>query len=293
MVFLQQLVNGITIGSTYALVAISFTMVFGVLELVNMANGSFYVLGAYLTLAFMTGLGWSFFPAVLASVTLTGGLGALMDRVALSPIRRKKASKIAALISTVGIGISVTNFILVFFGAETKRFPDVFALGKINVGGVIVTWFQIIIFGAAVLMMTSLSLLVYRTKTGKAMRAVAQNIDAAKLMGINTELIITVTFFIGTVCVAASGTMVAMYYQQIDTRMAVAVGMKAFASAVLGGIGMLPGAMLGGILMGVIESLGASYISSSFTDAISFAVLILVLIFRPDGLLGKSSAGKV
>lgn len=292
MVFLQQLVNGITIGSTYALVAIGFTMVFGVLELVNMANGSFYVLGAYLSLLFL-GFEWNFFVAVLAAVLVAGGLGVLMDRLALSPIRKKKASKIAALISTVGIGTSLTNAILVFFGTETKRFPDVFQLGKFKIGEVIVTWMQVIILGVAAVMMVLLSVLVYRTRLGQAMRATAQNIDAAKLMGISTERIIAFTFFVGTLCVALSGTLVAMYYQQVDTRMAVAVGMKSFASAVLGGIGMLPGAMLGGLLMGVIESLGASYISSSFTDAISFSVMILVLIFRPSGLLGKSAATKV
>lgn len=292
MVFLQQLVNGITIGSTYALVAIGFTMVFGVLELVNMANGSFYVLGAYLSLLFL-GFEWNFFVAVLAAVLVAGGLGVLMDRLALSPIRKKKASKIAALISTVGIGTSLTNAILVFFGTETKRFPDVFQLGKFKIGEVIVTWMQVIILGVAAVMMVLLSVLVYRTRLGQAMRATAQNIDAAKLMGISTERIIAFTFFVGTLCVALSGTLVAMYYQQVDTRMAVAVGMKSFASAVLGGIGMLPGAMLGGLLMGVIESLGASYISSSFTDAISFSVMILVLIFRPSGLLGKSTATKV
>ena len=293
MIFLQQLVNGITIGSTYALVAIGFTMVFGVLELVNLSNGSFYVLGAYLTLMFLVTLQWGFLPSILAAVIIAGGLGVLMDRLALSPIRKKKASKIAALISTVSIGTSITNAILVIFGTETKRFPDVFQLGKFKIGDVIITWMQVIILAVATAMMIFLSILVYRTRLGKGMRATAQNIDAAKLMGINTERIISFTFFIGTLCVALSGTLVAMYYQQLDTRMAVAVGMKSFASAVLGGIGVLPGAMLGGLLMGVIESLGASYISSGFTDAISFAVLILVLIFRPNGLLGKSTGTKV
>lgn len=293
MIILQQLINGLTIGSAYALVAIGFTMVFGVLELVNMANGAFYVLGGYLTLIFLTQLQWNFFLALLASMLITGGLGALMDRVALSPIRKRRASKIAALISTVGLGTAVTNFILVFFGTETKRFPDVFNLGKIRLGGIIITWMQIIIFAVTVIMMAVLSLIVYKTKLGMGMRAIAQDADAAKLMGIHTDHIITFTFFIGTMCVGVAGTLVAMYYQQIDTRMAVAVGMKSFAAAVLGGIGILPGAMLGGLLLGVIESLGINYIGSGYGNAISFVMLIVVLIIKPSGLLGRHKVTKV
>ncbi len=293
MIILQQLINGLTIGSAYALVAIGFTMVFGVLELINMANGAFYVLGGYLTLIFLTQLQWNFFLALLASMLITGGLGALMDRVALSPIRKRRASKIAALISTVGLGTAVTNFILVFFGTETKRFPDVFNLGKIRLGGIIITWMQIIIFAVTVIMMAVLSLIVYKTKLGMGMRAIAQDADAAKLMGIHTDHIITFTFFIGTMCVGVAGTLVAMYYQQIDTRMAVAVGMKSFAAAVLGGIGILPGAMLGGMLLGVIESLGINYIGSGYGNAISFVMLIVVLIIKPSGLLGRHKVTKV
>lgn len=293
MIILQQLINGLTIGSAYALVAIGFTMVFGVLELVNMANGAFYVLGGYLTLIFLTQLQWNFFLALLASMLITGGLGALMDRVALSPIRKRRASKIAALISTVGLGTAVTNFILVFFGTETKRFPDVFNLGKLRLGGIIITWMQIIIFAVTVIMMAVLSLIVYKTKLGMGMRAIAQDADAAKLMGIHTDHIITFTFFIGTMCVGVAGTLVAMYYQQIDTRMAVAVGMKSFAAAVLGGIGILPGAMLGGLLLGVIESLGINYIGSGYGNAISFVMLIVVLIIKPSGLLGRHKVTKV
>ena len=293
MIILQQLINGLTIGSAYALVAIGFTMVFGVLELINMANGAFYVLGGYLTLIFLTQLQWNFFLALLASMLITGGLGALMDRVALSPIRKRRASKIAALISTVGLGTAVTNFILVFFGTETKRFPDVFNLGKIRLGGIIITWMQIIIFAVTVIMMAVLSLIVYKTKLGMGMRAIAQDADAAKLMGIHTDHIITFTFFIDTMCVGVAGTLVAMYYQQIDTRMAVAVGMKSFAAAVLGGIGILPGAILGGLLLGVIESLGINYIGSGYGNAISFVMLIVVLIIKPSGLLGRHKVTKV
>ena len=284
MIILQQLINGLTIESAYALVAIGFTMVFGVLELVNMANGAFYVLGGYLTLIFLTQLQWNFFLALLASMLITGGLG---------PIRKRRASKIAALISTVGLGTAVTNFILVFFGTETKRFPDVFNLGKIRLGGIIITWMQIIIFAVTVIMMAVLSLIVYKTKLGMGMRAIAQDADAAKLMGIHTDHIITFTFFIGTMCVGVAGTLVAMYYQQIDTRMAVAVGMKSFAAAVLGGIGILPGAILGGLLLGVIESLGINYIGSGYGNAISFVMLIVVLIIKPSGLLGRHKVTKV
>lgn len=293
MLLLQQLVNGLTIGSTYALVAIGYTMIFGVLELVNMASGALYVLGGYLTLFFLVKLGWSFPLSLLSSILLTGSVAALMDAVALSPIRKKKASKIGALISTVGISICINNLMLVLFGTETKRFPDVFALGKFQIGSVIITWQQVIIFTAAITMMTLLSILTYHSSIGRSMQAIAQNLDAARLMGIHTERVITLTFFVSAVCIGIAGTLVAMYYQQVDTKMSLTVGLKSFSAAVLGGIGVLPGAILGGFLIGLIEAFAIHFIGAGSSDAIAFTVLIVVLLVRPDGLLGKKQNTKV
>lgn len=291
--FLQQLVNGLTIGSTYALVAIGFTMVFGVLELTNFANGSFYMLGGYLTLIAMSATGGNFFLALLLSVLATGTLGAAMDRLAIRPIRQKKGPGMAAVISTIGVSQVINNSVLVFFGSETKLFPDVFHLGKITIGGVIITYLQIIILVVALLLMVILSILVYKTKVGKAMQATAQNANAARLMGINVNQIITLTFFIGSMLAAVAGTLVGMYFESVDVAMAGAISMKTFAAAVLGGVGVLPGAMLGGVLLGLVETIVAGYISSGYRDAIAFAILIIVLVFRPAGLLGKKTTTKV
>lgn len=288
--FFQQVVNGLTIGSTYALVAIGFTMVFGVLELTNFANASLYMLGAYMTLLTMNATG-NFFIGLLISVLSVGVIGALMDRLALRPIRKKNGPGIAAVISTIGVSQIINNSVLVFFGTETK--PFIFDLGKFKIGSVIVTNLQVIIFCVAVVLMTILSIMVYKTKVGKAMRATAQNANAARLMGINVNGIITLTFFIGSLLAAVAGTLVGMYYQSVDTMMAGAISMKTFAAAVLGGVGVLPGAMVGGVLLGLVETLIASYVSSGYRDAIAFAILIIVLLVRPAGLLGKKQATKV
>lgn len=291
--FFQQLVNGLTIGSTYALVAIGFSMVFGVLELTNFANGSFYILGAYLTLTFMTAFYGNFYIAFLLSIVATGCVGALMDRVTLRPMRKKGAPGIAAVIATIGFSEIINNSALVFFGTETKPFPNIFKLGKIKVGGVIITYLQIIIFVVAVILMLVLSILVYRTKIGKAMQATAQNTSAARLMGINVNHIITFTFFIGTLLAAVAGTLVAMYVESVSVSLSSAISMKTFAAAVLGGVGSLPGAMIGGVLLGLVETIVAGYVSSGYRDAIAFIILIVVLIFRPAGLLGKKVQSKV
>ena len=290
--FLQQVVNGLTIGSTYSLVAIGFSMVFSVLELTNFANGSFYMFGAYITVLTLSATG-NFFVSMFISVLLTGALGACMDRFAIRPIRKKNGPGIAAVISTIGVSQIINNSVLVFFGTETKLFPKVFNLGKFNINGVIITCLQIIILCVALFLMVVLSIMVYKTKLGNAMRATAQNVNAARLMGINVNMIITLTFFIGSMLAAIAGTLVGMYYESVDVAMSGAISMKTFAAAVLGGVGVLPGAMLGGILLGLVETIVAGYISSGYRDAIAFAILIIVLIFKPAGLLGKKIATKV
>lgn len=296
LVFFQQLVNGLTIGSTYALVTIGFTMIYGVLELTNFAHSSFYMLGAYLTMTSMSMLGVSvktFFFSLLVSIILCGVLSALVDRFALRLIRNRKGAGISALLCTVGVQTCINNAILAIFGSETKNFPDVLQLGKITIGKTVISRFQILIMIIAILIMALLSVVIYFTRFGSAMRAISQNERAARMMGIRVNQIITWTFFISAAISTIAGTMVGMYYQAVDITMASSVGSKAFAAAVLGGIGVMPGAVLGGFIIGVVETLVAGYISSGYRDAIAFAILIIVLAVRPQGILGKKVATKV
>ena len=297
--FLQQIINGITVGSTYALVTIGFNMVYGVLELTNFAHSSFYMLGAYISLFTMTSLigrvtPTGFFIGLLVSIIITGFLGALMDKLALEPIRKHNGAPISALLSTVGIQTAINNAILLIFGTVPVAFPDVFELGRFNIGeNTVVQNIQVAIFVLAVVLMVGLSLLVYRTKLGSAMRAISQNTTAARVMGVDVNRVITLTFFIGTAVAAISGTLVGIYYQRVDTLMGNAVGLKSFAAAGLGGMGAVPGAMVGGFLIGIAETLYAAYVSSSSKDAIAFVILILILIVRPSGLFGQKSVNKV
>jgi len=294
--FLQQLLNGLTIGSTYALVTMGFTMIYSVLELTNFAHSSFYMLGAYITLttmSIMRASPSSFFIALLLSIITCGLLGTLMDKIALKPIRDRKGAAIAALLSTVGVQTFINNAILVIFGSESKPLPDVLGLGRYRLNGMVISGTQILIFSMAIILMLILSFIVYKTKLGSAMRAISQNSDAAKLMGINVNWIITFTFFISTVASSLAGTMVGVYYQTVDIMMAASVGSKAFAAAILGGMGSLPGAVLGGFLIGVVETLVAGYISSGYRDAIAFAILIIVLTVKPTGLFGLKHTNKV
>lgn len=293
---LQQLVNGLTIGSTYALVTMGFTMIYGILELTNFAHSSFYMLGAYLTITFMTMTGASpsaFLLGMAASAVVCGILGAAMDCIALKVIRDRKGAAISALLSTVGVQVAVNAAILVVFGSETKHLANVLGLPRFNFRGTIVSGIQMAIVATSIVLMLLLTYIVYRTKLGNSMRAISQNMNAAKLMGIDVNSVITATFLIATAVSAIAGTLVGMYYQAVDIQMAASVGSKSFAAAVLGGMGVLPGAVLGGYLIGIVETLVAGYISSGYRDAIAFAILIVVLIVKPTGLFGQKSIGKV
>lgn len=290
---LQQLVNGITIGSTYALVAIGFTMVFGVLELTNFSNGSLYMLGAYLSMLFYSMTHNRFLLALTLSIFITGAVGYCIDRFALRRLRRKNAPKLSGLITTLGMSMIVENGIMVVWGSETKPFPNLMNFGKFYLGSAVISWSQVIILFVAFALMTAVSLIVYKTKIGRAMRSIAQNMDASKLMGISINKIIAFTFVVSGFLACIAGTLVAMHYQSVDVNMGAQIGMKTFASAILGGVGVLPGAVVGGLLIGIIETLAAGYISSGYRDAIAFSVLIAVLLLRPMGLFGQKNINKV
>jgi len=291
--FIQQLINGITLGSTYALTAIGYTMVFGILELVNFSHGSVYMVGAFLCLVLITSFNLGFFTAFAISLAVIGLLGVVIDRIALLPLRRRNAPKVTALISTIGVSIVLQNLIILIFGSQTKNFPLLMNFPSIQMGAFRLSALQLVILTASIVLMIGLTVLIKKTKIGKAMRATAENMEAAKLMGINVDFIIGFTFFLGASLATVAGVMVGAYYQAIDPMMGFMAGLKAFAAAVLGGIGVLPGAMLGGLLIGVSETMAAGYVHAGLRDAIGFAILITVLLIKPTGLLGKKTQKKV
>lgn len=289
----QQLINGLTIGSTYALVTIGFSLIFGILRLMNFANGAIFILGAYLTLMIYTRVTSNFIIALIGSILITGIVGYSVDRFGLRILREKSAPRLAPMILTMGMSTIIENFILNVFGSETKAVPYSPNMGYYDIGPVRIGGFQILILAVAIILMILVSLLVYRTKLGKAMLATSQNQTAAALMGINVAGVIGFTFFLSAVLSSISGTIVGMYYKNIDVTLSAAMGNKTFAAAVVGGIGNVPGAIIGGLVVGVIETLGASYLSTAYRDAIAFAILIVVLLVKPTGFFGKKDIVKV
>jgi branched-chain amino acid transport system permease protein len=298
--FLQQIINGLTVGGVYALIALGYTLVYGILELINFAHGEIYMIGAYLGIIFLgifTAAGltqYSLFLALLftfiMSVLFCSAYGFTVEKLAYKPLRN--APRLNPLISAIGVSIFLQNYVMLTQGATDKVFPHILPVATIEFSGVTMTTLQLFIIIVSLLLMASLHLFVMKTKTGKAMRAVAQDKVMASLLGINIDRIISVTFIIGSGLAAVAGLMVAMYYGLVNYSIGYIVGIKAFTAAVLGGIGSIPGAMIGGFVLGLIESLGASYLSSEYKDAYAFIVLILILMVKPTGLLGKSQGHK-
>lgn len=290
--FLQQLLNGITLGSTYALIALGYTMVYGIIQLINFAHGEIYMLGAFAGLLLVTVAGVNIGVALLGAMILCMLVGVLVERTAYRPLRGK-SSRLSPLISALGVSIFLSNLMVLLAGVNTRRYPPEFTMGSFQAGGIQISSMQMIILLVSALFMIGLQYLTHKTNVGKAMRACSQDLEAASLMGINVNRIISFTFAIGSALAAAGGVMVGLYYNAVWPYMGTMAGLKAFAAAVLGGIGSIPGAMLGGITLGVLEIMGVAYISSSFKDAIAFGMLILVLILRPQGIMGHKLSKKV
>jgi len=302
-ILLQQIINGLVQGSVYALVALGYTMVYGILGLINFAHGEVVMIGAMLTLSSLGAmLGWGVplmlaFPASMALAMLgCMALGYTIERIAYRPLRH--APRLAPLITAIGVSIVLQNLAMMVWGREYHAFPQLIANHPHNLGGAIINDIQIIIFLLALGIMAGLMVIVHRTKLGRAMRAVAENQHAAQLMGVNIDRVISVTFMLGSALAAVAGVMVSANYGLAHYYMGFLLGLKAFTAAVLGGIGNLRGAVLGGLLLGLIESLGAGYIGdltggflgSNYQDVFAFFVLIAVLVFRPSGLLGERIA---
>lgn len=289
--FLQQLINGISLGSIYALIALGYTMVYGIIKLINFAHGDIYMVGAYIGFFCITIMHWSVLPALLVSMLLTGILGMLVEKFAYRPLR--SAPRISVLITAIGVSFFLEYTMMYFVTPQPRTFPNVLENTAYHIGPFVVNNQQLMIFAITIILMAILTYIVQFTKVGKAMRAVSFDTETAQLMGINANRIISVTFGIGSALAAAAGVLVGIYYNSIDPLMGIMPGLKAFVAAVLGGIGILPGAAAGGIILGIIEAFVSGFISSTFRDAAAFAVLILVLLFKPSGLMGKNTNEKV
>lgn len=299
--FLHHLINGLSLGSIYALVAIGYSMVFGILQLINFAHGEVVMLGAVFGVLLAPYLGYVgepsallFLQVLVLSMAICGLIGYFIERFAYRPLRN--SSRLNCLITAIGVSLFIQYFMQLpfIFGPNPRSFPDLIERKVLAVfAGVEVTSLQVTVFGLSFALMALLQLIVYRTKLGRGMRAVSENTQTAAILGIPVNKVVSFTFVLGSALGAAGGVLVASMYPRVDPLMGSLLGLKAFVAAVLGGIGNIPGAVLGGLLMGVAEQMTVAYISSSFRDAVAFAVLIIVLLIRPSGLLGKTRIEKV
>jgi branched-chain amino acid transport system permease protein len=297
--FLQQLLNGIAWGGIYALVALGYTMVYGVLKLINFAHGEVYMVGAMTGYYAAHALGYASAPSIqglvvvlLASMATCALLGATIERVAYRPLRH--APRLAPLITAIGVSLLLQNAGQLVFGADPKFFPPLLPSREVlHTGDLAVSNIQLTVVVTALVLMAGLELVVMRTRFGRAMRAVSVDAPAAALMGVNVDRVIAGTFMLGSALAAAAGILVGLSNPKIEPLMGLLPGLKAFVAAVLGGIGSIPGAMVGGVLLGVVETLVSAYLSSTYRDAIAFVVLIAILIYRPTGLFGTAQAEKV
>lgn len=289
--FLQQMVNAISLGSIYALIALGYTMVYGIIKLINFAHGDVYMIGAYIGFFTSTHMKMNFFSSLIISMTLCAVLGVVIERVAYKPLRQ--STRIAALITAIGVSLLLEYVMMFFVGAEVRSYPPLLSKKIYTIGPIQISMQEIYIIVTAVLLMIILQFIVHKTKTGKAMRAVSTDADAAQLMGIKVDRTISYTFAIGSAFAGAAGVLVGIYYNSIDPLMGIMPGLKAFIAAVFGGIGNIPGAMIGGLSIGLLETLVSGYGNSMYRDAVVFAFLIIILIIKPTGLLGKNLGEKV
>jgi len=288
----QQLINGVALGSTYALIALGYTMVYGIITLINFAHGEIFMVGAFVGLLMVSVFKLNFFVAMIIAMVFCMVLGVVIERIAYRPLR--KSSRLSALISAIGVSIFLSTLAQMIFGADAKGFPEnAFPVKQIHVGSADISTLQLLIIGVSAALMIALEFIVQKTKIGKAMRATSEDYNTAALMGINVNMVISFTFAIGSALAAAGGVLVGLLYNAVSFNMGLMAGLKAFAAAVLGGIGSIPGAMLGGLLLGVTEVFGVAAGYSSYRDAIAFAILVLVLLVRPTGLMGRKIQKKV
>lgn len=297
--FLQHILNGLSLGSIYALIALGYTMVYGILKLINFAHSDVYMMGAFASYYTAIYLGIERQPGLATLGILLGSamlgcalLGLTIERLAYRPLRN--APKLNILITAIGVSLFLQYFAQAAFGADPKVFPQVLHNNTLfTVGAVDVKTLDITVFAVTFITMLVLNFVIYNTKMGQAMRAVSQNMRVASLMGVNPDRVISITFMVGSALAGVGSVLVGMKYPKIDPLMGTMIGLKAFVAAVLGGIGSLPGAVLGGLLMGFSEEMVVAYWSSTYRDALAFGILIVILIFKPAGLMGRSTTEKV
>jgi branched-chain amino acid transport system permease protein len=303
-VLLQQIINGLSLGAMYSLLALGFTMVYGIIELINFAHFNVFMVGSFIALWLLeaTGLvGQSttlsglplvgvLFLAFVFTMLLSGGLGVLIERVALRPVRHIKGT--APMITTIGISYILFNLVLLGVGADTKNFPNPLPPLQWDIGGAVLRLRELLVWGVSLLLMGGLHFFVRRTRLGKAMQATAQDQEAARMMGVEVDRVVILAFFIGSALAGAAGLIFGLYYNFTSFVIGYSAGLRAFTAAVLGGIGNIAGAMVGGLAIGLIESLGGQFIAVRWTDVIIFTILILVLVFKPTGLLGLRAPQK-
>lgn len=294
MSFLNYLINGLSLGSVYAIIALGYTMVYGIAKMLNFAHGDIIMVGAYIIFNCMNGLGMPPLVAILAAMALCTVLGIVIEKVAYRPLRNASSS-LAVLITAIGVSYLLQNVALLIFGADTKSFSSVVSLEAIKLfdGQLTITGEAIVTIVVCIVIMVGLTLFVNKTKAGQAMQAVSEDKGAAQLMGINVNGTIALTFAIGSALAAVAGALMCSAYPNLTPYSGTMPGIKAFVAAVFGGIGSIPGAMVGGLVIGIIEILGKAYISSQLADAIVFAILVVVLLVKPTGLLGKNIQEKV
>lgn len=279
---LQQLINGLILGSVYAMIALGYTLVYGIMKFINFAHGDIYMFGAFIGMVMASLVGGNFVLVLLLTMILTGAMGVVIERLAYKPLRN--APRLVVTTSAIGISIVLSNLAMLIFGSQTFSMPKIMAVRKFNIGSsACISSLQIMIFVTAVVLMLLLTYFFRYTRYGKAIRAASEDQQIVGLMGINMNLVSSVTFFVGSALAGAAGLMVGMYYDAIYSTMGYTAGLKAFTAAILGGIGSIPGAMVGGLLLGTIENFGASFLSE-WRDGIAFAIMIIVLLIRPCGL---------
>ncbi|MBY0124220.1 branched-chain amino acid ABC transporter permease [Bacillus sp. S/N-304-OC-R1] len=291
MEWLQQLINGISLGSIYALIALGYTMVYGIIKLINFAHGDVFMIGAFVGFYAISVWGLGFFPALILAMTVCAIFGVLIERIAYKRLRN--ATRIAALITAIGVSLLIEYGVIYVRGAQPEAYPNVLPNKSFDIFGAQISSQSLLILSVSIILMLILQFIVHKTKIGKAMRAVSHDMDAARLMGINVNNTISATFAIGSAMAGAAGVIFGVYYTKIDPLMGIIPGLKAFVAAVLGGIGIIPGAAVGGLVLGVVETVVSAFGFSLWRDAAAFIILILILLFRPSGIFGKNAREKV
>lgn len=291
MALLQQIINGLSLGSIYALIALGYTMVYGIINLINFAHGDIYMIGAFIGLYCGKNLGLSLLPTLIISMIGAALCGVIIEKVAYKPLRN--SPRITLLITAIGISLLLENGMKLAVGSSPKAFPKLLSTEVIKLGSLSLETSKILMLVVSIMLVVFLQFIVFKTKIGKAMRAASYDIEAASLMGINVNNIISITFAIGSALAGAAGVLVSLAFKVVEPYMGMIPGLKAFIAVVLGGIGSIPGALIGGLLIGLTETLTKAYISTILSDAIVFAILIIILLVKPSGLLGIKINEKV